>query len=246
MREECLFYIYSSEEPDELDRLAWRTRHAIYEVRENALEPYKALREVLVGEDIWRLSSDERAKLVEETVRKLAGKLGTGNRFDVFEEAYATKSGLTLRRRVREYEESQKRVMTVREGKPVAVFFGEMHVKDPLLLLTYTGRVGEVSIEGDELSVYVCAPNIASKLTDVLFEIYLSEWPELSNTVLALETNVDLTQLELKAIDAFQRGTKHAIQKLKEAEEAPKSIEEFKEKALAELFGTIPRWPKRR
>jgi len=246
MREECLFYIYSSEEPDELDRLAWKTRHAIYKVRENALEPYKALREFLAGEDIWRLPSEERSRLVEEAVQRLAGKLGTGNRFDVFEEAYATGSGLVLLRKAREYEERQERVMTVREGKPVAVFFGEMHVRDPLLLLTYTGRVGEVSIEGSELSVHVCAPNITSKLTDVLFELYLSKWPELSTAVLALETNVDLTQLELKAIDAFQRGTKHAIQAFKETGEAPKSIEEFKEKALAELFGTIPRWPRRR
>ena len=247
MVEECRFYIYSSEEPDELDKLAWRTRHAVYEVRENALEPYKALRDILVGEEIWRLPSNERSKLIESIVDRLSGKLGTGNRFDVFEEVEATGNGLLLRRRVRENEERQDRVITVREGKPVAVFFGEMHVSDPLLLLTYVGRVGEVSIDGSELSVYTCAPNTASRLSDLLFELYLSEWGELSTAVLALETNVDLTQLELKAIDAFQRGTKCAVQELKEVEEEeiPKSVEEFRERALAELFGTIPRWPKR-
>jgi len=246
MVEECRFYIYSSEESDELDKIAWRARHAVYKARENALEPYKVLREILAGEEIWRLPSDERSKLMEDIVRRLSGRLGTGNRFDVFEEAEVTSERLLLHRRIRESEERQERIMTVREGKPVAVFFGEMHVSDPLLLLTYVGRVENVSIKRGELLVYVGAPNAASRLSNLLFELYLSEWSELSAAVLALEANVDLTQLELKAIDAFQRGTKLAFHELKSAEEGiPKSIEEFKERALAELFGTAPRWPGR-
>jgi len=240
MVNECRFYIYSSEEPSELDKLAWRARHAVYQVRENALEPYKALRDILRGEELWKLPSDQRTRKIEEIASRLSGKLSGGNRFDVFEEAEATGNGLVLRRRIKESEEREGRVMTVREGKPVAVFFGELHVSDPLLLLTYSGRVGEVSIDGGELSVYVLAPNVASRLSDILFELYLSEWRELTSTVIALETNVDLTQLELKAIDAFQRGTKTASRALKK--EVSEELEKFKQRALAELFGTVPRW----
>jgi len=249
MREECIFYIYSSEDPDYIDKLAWRARHAVYSMRENALEPYKALREIIAGEDIWKRSSKERAKIIEDILRRLGGKLGdTGNRFDFFEEVEATGRGLTLRREIREFERRDERVLTVREGKPVAVFFGESHVRDPLLSLTYTGRVEEVRVDREGMLVIdVGAPSVASRINDVLFEFYLSTWKELTGGALVLETNVDLTQLELKAIDAFQQSTKkikrgsHVSVDANLEKLAEEKIEEAKRRILAELFGTSQR-----
>ncbi|ADC65802.1 conserved hypothetical protein [Ferroglobus placidus DSM 10642] len=226
LTEECLFYIGSYEEPEEIDRLAWRSRYAIYAIRENALMPYKE-----IHEKISYYNFDVRSFEQGETFT-----LESGNRIDVFSDAEASEDGIILRREVREREIREERIISVREGRPVAVFFYE-DVKSPLLRLSFVGRVDEFQQEEDEVSILVSAPNIPSRLHHILFKFYLENWRDLTLSILAVETNVDLTQMELRAIDAFQRGTKRMKEKLYNLEE---NLENLKNEALAILFGSLP------
>ena len=197
LREECLFYIQKYEEPEEIDRLAWKTRYAIYKIRENALQPLKELRDLIIeGADIERIAEDLRT-------------LQSGNRVDFFDLIEPHREGFILKRRVRRREEEEQRIITVREGKPVILFVSERDVKDPLMRLSLHCRVDSVDIEDRNIiRVEVGAPTAVSKLSIKIFENYLRNYSEIVEGIIAVETNIDLTQLELKAVDAYQRGTK--------------------------------------
>ena len=197
LREECLFYIQKYEEPEEIDRLAWKTRYAIYKIRENALQPLKELRDLIIeGADIERIAEDLRT-------------LQSGNRVDFFDLIEPHREGFILKRRVRRREEEEQRIITVREGKPVILFVSEWDVKDPLMRLSLHCRVDSVDIEDRNIiRVEVGAPTAVSKLSIKIFENYLRNYSEIVEGIIAVETNIDLTQLELKAVDAYQRGTK--------------------------------------
>ena len=160
----------------------------------------------------------------------------SGCRVDVFSDAKVLNEGIRLYRSIRDKEREEERILTVREGKPVALFFNERNVQSPLLRLTYIGRVEETEFVRDsQVSVLVSSPNLPGRLQNELFKLYIEECPDLTSEVIALETNVDLTQLELKAIDAFQRSTQLA----KGARERASQLEE---EALYDLFGSPPSW----
>lgn len=236
MREECRFYIYSSEQPEEIDRIAWRTRFSIYSIRENALQPYKELHDSIgvrgFTEDIFR----------EGRLRVLEG----GNRIDVFDEAEAPGDSIILKRDIRPEERAQERILTVRDGKPVALFFNEPSIPDPLLRLALIGRVEETGIDEEDRRAFVRveAPNAPSRIHHMLFKLYFRQWGSLSARAIAVETNVDLTQLELRAVDAYQRATKYARKRgyTDLAEELNKKGRDFEQESLAQLFGSSFWW----
>lgn len=225
LREECKFYIASFEKPEEIDKLAWRARLSTYVIRENAMMPYKNIHNLMSHG--FGVSIFEGGELF---------RFEDGNRVDVFESAHVDEDLLILERELRKRELEEDRIISVREGRPVAVFFNESEVKDPLLRLSLVGRVDEVRDEGERVVAVVGMPNIPSKLQPILFEFYL-RWYDLADKVLAVETNVDLTQMELRAIDAYHRGTK---QKIKAVEE--EKLERAKNEALEVLFGKLPSW----
>jgi len=218
LREECLFYIQKYEEPEEIDRLAWRTRYAIYKIRENALQPLKELRDLIIeGADIERIAENLRV-------------LQSGNRVDFFDLVEPYREGFILKRKVRKREEEEQRIITVREGSPVILFASECDVEDPLMRLSLHCRVDDVNVEDKNIiRVEVGAPTAVSKLSIKIFENYLRNYPEIVEGIIAVETNIDLTQLELKAVDAYQRGTKR-ISKIDENQE---------KEAFSLVFGDI-------
>jgi len=230
LREECLFYIRTSIEPEEIDRLAWRSRFAIYSIRENALQPYKEIHDKIA---YYNLSADS---LEHGELFTLEG----GSRIDIFDEAEAPGDCIIVKRDLRKKELEEDRIITIREGKPAALFFHEEHVRSPLLRLCFVGRVDEVTIDEDneKILVTVGAPNIPSRLHQVLFKFYLKQWGDLTSRIIGVETNVDLTQLELRAIDAFQRGTRRVRDR---PEGLDQELEKLREEALEVLFGKIPR-----
>ncbi|RLI79707.1 hypothetical protein DRP04_08885, partial [Archaeoglobales archaeon] len=225
--DECLFYIATFEDPTELDRLAWRSRYATYSIRENALTPYKEIHDN-IGLYSFDAESFEQGELF---------MLESGNRIDLFKDAEVLEDSILVKRPIREREEREDRIITLREGRPAALFFHEPHVQSPVLRLSFIGRVDEVTDEGDDVWVTVGAPNIPSRLQPILFRFYLEKWGELSGEIIAVETNVDLTQMELRAIDAFQRGTRR---RMNERSELGEDLERLKQEALDVLFGTMP------
>jgi len=223
LREACKFYLFSKQNPDEVHQLAWRTRYRVYGVRENALLPFYSIAKMSWVRGFIRLEGGARADFFE--------------RIEVDEEELKA----DLIRSVREEEERRGVPLTVREGKPVTIFLGD---SDEIIYSTsFSGNVDKVLREGDELRVVVSFEGKFTKLSYFLLRDLLSREEKLSRGVVAVESNVDLTHIELMAIDAFQR----AVKKL--AEEEGWNMEEAKRVAfeagykvkrrLYRLFGPV-------
>ena len=223
LREACKFYLFSKQNPDEVHQLAWRTRYRVYGVRENALLPFYSIAKMSWVRGFIRLEGGARADFFE--------------RIEVDEEELKA----YLIRSVREEEERRGVPLTVREGKPVTIFLGDS--EEIIYSTSFSGNVDKVLREGDELRVVVSFEGKFTKLSYFLLRDLLSREEKLSRGVVAVESNVDLTHIELMAIDAFQR----AVKKL--AEEEGWNMEEAKRVAfeagykvkrrLYRLFGPV-------
>jgi hypothetical protein len=223
LREACKFYLFSKQNPDEVHQLAWRTRYRVYGVRENALLPFYSIAKMSWVRGFIRLEGGARADFFE--------------RIEVDEEELKA----DLIRSVREEEERRGVPLTVREGKPVTIFLGDS--EEIIYSTSFSGNVDKVLTQGDELRVVVSFEGKFTKLSYFLLRDLLSREEKLSRGVVAVESNVDLTHIELMAIDAFQR----AVKKL--AEEEGWNMEEAKRVAfeagykvkqrLYRLFGPV-------
>lgn len=96
--------------------------------------------------------------------------------------------------------------MTVREGKPVTVFLRD--VDEVVFSSNFTGVVDHVDFGRGVVRVRVSFEGRFSKMSFFIARDLLSAEPELGRGVVAVEGNVDLTHIELMAIDAFQRSVK--------------------------------------
>jgi hypothetical protein len=223
LREACKFYLFSKQNPDEVHQLAWRTRYRVYGVRENALLPFYSIAKMSWVRGFIRLEGGARADFFER-IEVDGGELKAD-----------------LIRCVREEEERRGVPLTVREGKPVTIFLGDSD--EIIYSVSFSGNVDKVLREGDELRVVVSFEGKFTKLSYFLLRDLLSREEKLSRGVVAVESNVDLTHIELMAIDAFQR----AVKKL--AEEEGWNVEEAKRVAfeagykvkqrLYRLFGPV-------
>ncbi len=231
-RDACLFYMVSSERSEYIDRLAWRSRFAIYDARENALKPLKEIY------DLFKDLSFERAdEMLNNILERLDYKLKeSGNRVDVYEKALIdiNSYSIVLERRIRGEEASTEpyRLKTVREGKPVLVIFRDAYITNPLMRLSFHGRVEEIKVEGGRVKLCVTAPNMASRIPIIVYSIIARRDPSVFRETIVIETNVDLTQLELQAVDAFQRSTRSLIKKL-EGMRSANDLEELAERSLS-------------
>lgn len=240
-REACEFYTKTYKDWTLLDRLAYRARHAVYKIRENAQKPIKELYNLYIA------NNNNIEKLIEAIVRRENTLGESGNRIDYFEKASLSESyEIILERQVREYEQSIEpiKLKTLREGKPVLIIFNDPYVNNPLLRLSFHGRVEEIEIKpsrkGDKIYVHVAAPNIPSRLQLEILRRTVSHNLQYLEKIIGVEINVDLTQLELQAIDAFHRGSRGIAKrndKLKILAKTTKKIrKEYKEAMFSVLF----------
>jgi hypothetical protein len=187
-RDACRFYIFSKQDPDETHRLAWRARYRVYGVRENALLPFYSIAKVSRVEGFIPLEG--------------------GSRADYFHTIEVDRGELRARliREVREEEHKRGVPLTVRAGKPVAIFLRD--AEEIIYSTSFSGTVDRVEVRGGELTVTVSFEGKLAKLSYFLLRDLLEREGELARGVVAVEGNIDLTHLELMAIDAFQRSVK--------------------------------------
>ncbi len=222
---------------DNIWREAWRARFAIYGLRENALKPYKTYRKAAITSGV---DGDWIKGHLEDRV------LRDGFRVDFFDEARVEDGEVVLKRKPMRWEEEKGYLVTLREGKPAAVFFRERHVRDPLLRLSFHGTVSRVYFDYVDglVTVRLSPANRPSKIYPEVLSDILSDRPEIASGVVAMEVNVELTQLELMGVTAMEIGTVarlgEAARRLAEGEEVgPQDI-------LALYFGGVPRYLRRR
>ena len=226
-REACIYYVFTSTEPEfvQLRKEAWRTRYAVMEMRENALQPYKEVRKLILshGNYNW-IKGHVKTRILSD-----------GNRVDLFDEAIVDEAGVTLKRVITRFERSAGVIVTLREGKPAVVYFNEPHVADPLLRLNFYGVVAESRYDETEDRIVVRIEPVSPPSRVYLPRLMdlQAENPDLFRNVLAFEVNVELTHLELLALDAYERGTYRALTKF-DKEELSEA-----EQTLALIFGGL-------
>lgn len=235
IREACVFYLSSGRDPRYADFRAfrnesWRARFAIYALRENALAPYKHFRDLALryGSDMEWI----RGRLVNRV-------LPDGSRVDLFDEAWVDGDELVLARPPLRWELENMHLFTLREGKPAAVFLNEEHVRDPLLRASFHGFVSGVEYDekADRVYVRVAPANKLSRIYLALLEHLAETSPKMFHGVVALEVNVELTQLELLGVTATEMGT---VRRGAEALERLGREEQLEAKdMLALLFGGV-------
>ncbi|NPA84492.1 MAG: hypothetical protein GXO07_00620 [Crenarchaeota archaeon] len=204
VKDACLYFISHGLDREYADfkafqKEAWRARFAVYKHRENALMPFKLFYELskrFGGTDWIRGHLDTRV-------------LEDGSRIDLFDEARVRGDEVELLRPPLKWEVEERHLITVREGKPVALFFNESHVSSPLLRLNVHGTVSEVKYdpEIDKVVVRVSPANKLSMIYPLILRDHEKEAPEAFRDVVALEANVELTQLELLGITAAEMST---------------------------------------
>jgi len=230
LREACKFYLFSKQSPDEVHRLAWRTRYRVYGVRENALLPFYSIAKMSWVRGFMRLEGGSRADFFE--------------RIEVDGEELKA----YLIRSIREEEERRGVPLTVRAEKPVTIFLGDSH--EIIYSTSFSGNVDRVLTQGDELRVVVSFEGKFTKLSYFLLRDLLSREEQLRRGVVAVESNVDLTHIELMAIDAFQRAVKKlAEEEGRDVNEAKQYVDEAKraafeagykvKRSLYRLFGPV-------
>ncbi len=206
-------------------REAWKARFSVYRLRENALRPYKVYREnaLRFGPDGEWIKGSLKTRVLEE-----------GYRLDYFDEARVVDGELVLKRRPMRWEVEKGFLVTLREGKPAAVLFREEHVRDPLLRLGFHGTVSSARFDPVDgtVTVVVSPANKPSRIYPEILQDLLGDRPEVAQGVVAMEVNVDLTQLELLGITAAELGT--AARLASGAASEPEDI-------LALYFGGVPR-----
>ena len=207
LKDVCTYFLRSNRDPAFKDFMqvkdeSWRARFAIYYDRENALMPYKAFSNWARYSNLPWLFSVIKGGL---RWKKLQGDY----RIDVFDEAIIEENEVVLRRRPLEWEKDRF-LFTLREGRPAAIYFNEEHVRSPLHRLSFYGSVTNVEYLEDEdyIVVRVVPTNVPSRMyLRSLYHHFTKRRDVFKKNIVALEVNVNLTQLELLGVTAAEVGT---------------------------------------
>ncbi len=231
VREACVYFMRSGVELmyEEFNRArseAWRSRFAVYEHRENALAPYRHLLKMAMdfGVDFSWIKGHLRRRVLPD-----------GSRMDFFNMATIEDDEVVLIRPPMRWEKDNSHLFTLREGKPAAIYFNEEHVTYPLHRLSFHGSVSSVEYdwESDHVIVRVAPANKLSRIYPKILSYHYEKRRQAFRNVVALEVNVELTQLELLGIAAAEMGT------IKRAARARSVMERGEEVAEEDLLALL-------
>jgi hypothetical protein len=225
----CMFYFGLRDRMD-FENIMWRLRYVVFERRERSLMNYKAidmlfrttgLRQSLL-QDIQRTCKGFVVDLAGVSARmelhdsavfyvkvsrggKMLGKL----RFDIVDignvDVGNEESTLVVRRKLREVEVRRGVVGTVKRSVVASIL--ESRVRTPLLSINTFLVVGDCDIEGDEVVYYLYSPSPVLYYNLSLFKRYIEIMRDMDPQakLLLFEAPVNLTIMELRAIDALHR-----------------------------------------
>jgi PD-(D/E)XK nuclease superfamily len=223
--EPCRYYFGRNfAEQDQYENAMWSLRFKIFNINERDLLLYRAIfdtfenygkEEVIAklqaGEGI-RVSIghapmfDPKLKMRLAAVRDDArNRYSDEFRMDLIDKLEPEgKYQLVGTRAVREFEKTSRRYRVVNEGKPVLL--SSVDSGAPLLSIGVFARVDEIEPGEHQIKYHFRAPSKILNYQSMLFQEYLKLNPKIGHNMLMFEANVDLTQMELGAIDALQRA----------------------------------------
>lgn len=260
LREQCKFYFARPfGDKTDYESIMWKLRYKVFDSKEKDLLAYKAIQEIFQVHskqkviDIIRAGNgfrwavgnvpfvDDRSRARVQITRDNTN-IGPGFRIDVVDRLVIdpdSSDGLIGYRNIRDYENKRETYFVINEGKPVLV--STIDSPHPLLSMSVFGKVDEVNVEDGNLIQYkIRLPSKVLEYQMMIFRESLSRRIALAKDILLFQTNVDLTHLELNAIDALHRtlrekgkeqDPKIAGELEREVEETKKSIEDVEDES---------------
>lgn len=232
-------------EKEDYETILWGLRYEVLANRERSLMVYRALQnlfenyrkdEVLdnirkglsftcnLVHSLSRVERDERwhGKLRVIRWTKAMEEETVDKRIDVIDEVEVAGNHLKCRRAVRDYEKSGM-LQVVVEGRSVLLV--TLDSNDPLLSIKLFGRVDEVNVvnheKGGVVEYVLSVPSKLLEFQRLLFSRYISLGEKYRRNLLMIEVDVDLTHLDLEALDALQRALKDEERKKELGEVVP-------------------------
>ncbi|MEM4888727.1 MAG: PD-(D/E)XK nuclease family protein [Thermosphaera sp.] len=234
----CEFYFDKRKPKDYFDKLMWWARFRVYSLRERDLVSHRAMYELFETSSILDklLSSEEPlefeidlgqisnqyvcprndSECVVNMVRVKRGKEDLGKfRFDYFGisdvEFYRENNIIVLKRKLRAIEKKNNVVGFLRRSIYLSIIEPDKKT-NPLLSINTFVMIDSASIsEDDNYVIYECrSPSPVLMLNLILFSKYVEIYKRHNPNafILAYETPVDLTIMELRAIDSLHRYLK--------------------------------------
>jgi hypothetical protein len=231
LKEPCSFYFgyASGTDDDEYNRKMWRLRFIVFDEKEQQLLPYLAIYNIF---NFWSydevisnlkagkgfrytlgftpspddipssiiISRSERGGRKPKEIRK---------RIDIIDNITPKVINnlsiiLKANRPIRNYEYEKAITYIINEGKTVLITIPYPR-KDinPLLSINFFGKIDEVSIDNNIVSYTISLPSKVLRYQTLVFTKYLDN--NNFNDLIMVEIDVDLTRLELNAIDYLHR-----------------------------------------
>jgi len=220
--EPCRYYFGKFGEQGDYEKAMWTLRFKVFKRNEKDLLLYRAIFDVFEffdkDEIIAKLQSgqgirarighaptfDPKLKMRLAAIRDDYEAEFRMDLLDTLEVDKSWRAGLIGKRQYRDFEKESRKFRVVNEGKPVLLT--SLDSGAPLLSVGVFARVDEISPEENQLTYSFKAPSKILNYQTMIFHEYLKLNPGFGNNVLMVEANVDLTQMELGAIDALQRS----------------------------------------
>jgi len=234
----CDFYFGSTNKPkDYFDKLMWWARYIVYKEREKDLINHMAMHilfshlhtrryilekslrnpaefKVVIGHQP-QVRMRGKYPLVTNVVHVHRGEREEGKfRFDVFNVSgieVIDENTLKLVRPLRDIEKENELIGVIRKSVVLSLINPKSVNPDPLLSInTFIFLDDEVELEGDNITYLAHIPSTFLQYSFKLFSKYIEIYKNSNKNalILAFEAPVDLTIMELRAIDAIHRYIK--------------------------------------
>jgi len=260
----CGFYFGRAYgEKENYETILWGLRYEVLHEREQSLLVYRALQglfkryskseildklkrglsfvcDLTYSIDGGLAQPDQRryGRLSVVQIKKKGGSVSVESkvekRIDVIEEVLIEEGYLKCRRPIRDYERKKSHLYVVTEGK--TVLLSTLDADDPLLSINLFGRVDEVNVikDGNVVEYVIGVPSKLLDFQRLLFSKYLLLYNEFCQNLLMIEVDVDLTHMDLEAIDLLQRALKEKVKEGKLEKEIAETARSVARQALNE------------
>jgi len=231
LRHACKFYLGRGfGVHDEFDSAMWKLRYRVLDTKEKSLLIYRAIYSIFkyygkddiinairngnsisVNNNIINFQKGRASKIIftENMISGSKKKVDIiEKKVDVLDEIKPQPHNNYMfigKRSVRDFEKKEKIYAIIRESDPVLLSVS-VDALNPLLSINMFGRIDDIEIEDDSIKYLIGIPSRVLKYQAMLFREYLNNYPEFRKNVLMFSIDVDLTHMELSAIDSLQRA----------------------------------------
>jgi hypothetical protein len=225
----CIFY-FGLRDKEDFEKYMWKLRYNIFMFRDRSLANYKAIdilfrkkslvryflseaRETCKGFEVDVAEASARIERSDSAIFYIKVKRGKETlsklRFDIIDindiDEGGEENSLIAKRKLRDVENRKRVIGTVKRSVVASIL--ESKTVTPLLSINTFLMVGDCDSDGNEVFYYFYSPSLVLYHNFNLFKRYIEIIKKFDSEakLLLFEAPVNLTLMELRAVDALQR-----------------------------------------